>query len=329
MKSLGECSLRRFWRNWGTQCFLVSICIGCIWFYSWSEKQSVYNSIDITLGSNKTIEYGTDYNPLDLVQKATGNVRVISSKVDTHKIGEGEVVFEVEKDEVVKQIAVRIKVSDTTPPEIVLKNDMVSIYVGDSYNLTDNIVSVKDTVDGDLPFKEKEESNSYTFLEKPDLSKVGTYSIVVKAQDGSGNEKEATFKVEVKEKPIVTVSKPPSGDRNALVTIARSLLGSPYVSGGNGPSGFDCSGFVSYVYGRVGLSIPRSTTGQLGIGTSVSRENMVIGDILVWSANGSSPTHTGIYIGNGQMIHAANPRKGVIISSVSSWPETLISIRRI
>lgn len=338
MKNLGEYPSKRIFKKKGTKWILISICIlggiGGTIFYQFQHKQAIYNSIHLVLGSNKSVEYGTSqYNPLDLVKKSTGNVRVVSSEIDTNKIGEGKVVFEIEKDSVTKQIEVNVNVRDTTPPEIVLKEERVSVYVGDGYNILEAIASVRDVVDGDLPFVEKEEGNEntahYIVENSTDFNKVGEYPVTVKAMDKAGNKKEATFIIEVKNRPTLYSNKAPSGDMNALSNIAHSLLGSPYVAGGNNPSGFDCSGFVSYVYAKIGISIPRTTSGQLTAGVRVARENLTVGDILVWSNGGAYPTHTGVYIGNGNMIHAANPRKGVIISSVSAWPEVLLSIRRI
>lgn len=119
----------------------------------------------------------------------------------------------------------------------------------------------------------------------------------------------------------------------ALVQLAYSLIGSPYVAGGNSPLGFDCSGFVQYLYSRVGISISRSTSTQIRDGVAVSYENAQPGDILLWGYSDGVPTHSAIYVGNGQMIHATNPRQGVIASDVAAWTRgsgtSVIAVRRI
>lgn len=100
--------------------------------------------------------------------------------------------------------------------------------------------------------------------------------------------------------------------RDRIVDAAHSRLGCPYVWGGNGPNTFDCSGLVKWCYAQVGISIPR-TTGELkSYGTQISVSQALPGDIL-WKSG-----HVGIYIGNGQYIHAPQTGDVVKISSVSS-----------
>lgn len=119
--------------------------------------------------------------------------------------------------------------------------------------------------------------------------------------------------------PAPTVSK---GDQ--IAATAKKFLGNRYVAGGTSPSGFDCSGFTTYVFRQHGISLPRTSGAQRGVGQSVSRANIQPGDILAYSG------HVGIYIGNGQMIHASNPTRGVVIDNVFSgyYSGRLLSIRR-
>lgn len=101
--------------------------------------------------------------------------------------------------------------------------------------------------------------------------------------------------------PAAVSSAPASGVGAQVVSIARQYIGTPYVSGGASPSGFDCSGFTQYVYAQVGISLPRTSGGQGGAGRVVSASEAVPGD-LIWA-----PGHVGIYTGNGQHIAARNP----------------------
>ena len=88
-----------------------------------------------------------------------------------------------------------------------------------------------------------------------------------------------------------------------VVNIARSLLGIPYVYGGTSPSGFDCSGFTQYVFGKAGISLPRTASAQQAAATPVSDPKP--GDLVFF---GSPAWHVGIYTGNGMMIDS--PRSG-------------------
>ena len=195
----------------------------------------------------------------------------------------------------------------------------------------------------DINYSEEvtEDSNFYyNFSYGEDIDNVGEHEVVVNAKDKSGNITQVKFILEVKARPAVTqVPSVPGGNAPAnaaggdIVSIAYSLIGSPYISGSNGPYGFDCSGFVQYVYSRVGVGVSRSTWTQMYDGVGVSYENAQPGDILVWGYNGGYATHSALYIGNGQMIHAANPSEGVIISSVDWWLRgsgtTILSVRRV
>ena len=118
-----------------------------------------------------------------------------------------------------------------------------------------------------------------------------------------------------------------------VVEYAKQYLGYKYVAGGASPStGFDCSGFTTYVYKHFGISLNRSSRDQIKNGTSVSKSNLQLGDIIIF--NGSSNTsigHVGIYIGDNKFIHAANSREGVIITSLSSsyYQKRYVGARRV
>jgi len=104
---------------------------------------------------------------------------------------------------------------------------------------------------------------------------------------------------------------------NAIVDTAMKYLGCPYVWGGNGPSSFDCSGLVKYVYGQHGYSLYRTADDQATQGESVSRNNLKAGDVLCFGSS-SYISHVGIYIGNDEFIHASTSSTGVIISDLNS-----------
>lgn len=103
---------------------------------------------------------------------------------------------------------------------------------------------------------------------------------------------------------------PPPGraPRSEVVNIAKRYLGTPYRWGASGPDAFDCSGFTSFVYRQVGVSLPHSSRAQIGVGERVSRADLQPGDLVFF---GSPIRHVGIYVGGGQYIHA--PRTGDVV----------------
>ena len=105
-----------------------------------------------------------------------------------------------------------------------------------------------------------------------------------------------------------------TGSGNNVVSFAESLIGVPYVYGGTTPSGFDCSGFVQYVYGHFGVNLPRTTTQQENCGTQIPVSQAQPGDLYFWGNKGST-YHVAICIGNGKYIAAPEPGQSVSIGS--------------
>jgi cell wall-associated NlpC family hydrolase len=114
-----------------------------------------------------------------------------------------------------------------------------------------------------------------------------------------------------------TYNPPPAGTLGQqAAAIAQQYLGVPYVWGGASPSGFDCSGLVVYVYGRLGVSLPHYTVSLWSSGAHVSRDQLAPGDLVFFY----SLDHVGIYLGGGLFIHAPHTGTVVQISSLnSSW----------
>lgn len=92
--------------------------------------------------------------------------------------------------------------------------------------------------------------------------------------------------------------------RHSLLALAQEQLGTPYVYGGTSPSGFDCSGFVQYVYKHFGYSLPRGSDDQYGKGTKISKSELQPGDLVFFNNGGRLTTHVGIYIGGGKFVHS-------------------------
>jgi peptidoglycan DL-endopeptidase CwlO len=118
----------------------------------------------------------------------------------------------------------------------------------------------------------------------------------------------------------------PPSHYGGVVGIAMQYLGRPYVWGGASPSGFDCSGFVMYVYAQVGVSLPHSSYSQYGMGVPVSRDQLQPGDLVFFDGLG----HVGLYVGGGSFIHAPHTGDVVKISSLTGWyASTYVGARRI
>ena len=117
----------------------------------------------------------------------------------------------------------------------------------------------------------------------------------------------------------------------AVIATAKKYIGVPYVWGGSSPSGFDCSGFVQYVFQQHGIQLNRTASTQYQHGTYVSRSNLQPGDLVFFQDTYTTGiSHLGIYIGNGEFIHASSS-KGVTISQLSNsyWNSHYYGARRI
>lgn len=101
---------------------------------------------------------------------------------------------------------------------------------------------------------------------------------------------------------------------NSVMESAESYLGVPYVWGGSSPSGFDCSGLVQYVYAECGISLPRTTYGQIECGEPMPLDSLTLGDLLFWDNY-----HVAIYIGDGKYIHAPSSGQNVKVSQMKYW----------
>jgi cell wall-associated NlpC family hydrolase len=116
--------------------------------------------------------------------------------------------------------------------------------------------------------------------------------------------------------PDGTVAVAPPSQYGGVVGTAMQYLGTPYQWGGSGPGGFDCSGFVAYVYGQAGVALPHNAAAQYSVGTTVSRDQLEPGDVVFFDGLG----HDGIYVGGGQFIHSPHTGDVVKISSLDdSW----------
>ncbi|MEG0297089.1 MAG: C40 family peptidase [Clostridium sp.] len=110
-----------------------------------------------------------------------------------------------------------------------------------------------------------------------------------------------------------TLSRGSSSKAFQIIDVAYQEIGDPYVWGATGPNGFDCSGLMVYIYGKNGISLPRTSESQINAGRRVSQGELAPGDMVFFNTY-AQVSHVGIYIGNGQFIHAGS--NGVAINSI-------------
>lgn len=122
-----------------------------------------------------------------------------------------------------------------------------------------------------------------------------------------------------------------SGVASKIISTAKSYLGVPYVWGGTSPQGFDCSGYIQYVFNKNGIVLPRVTSDQYTAGVSVSKVNLKPGDLVFFETYKPGPSHVGIYLGSNQFIHASSGAEKVTISNLTStyYTSHYIGARRV
>ena len=109
-------------------------------------------------------------------------------------------------------------------------------------------------------------------------------------------------------------------NKSHIIDNAKRYLGGKYLWGGTNPNGFDCSGYIKYLYEKAGIELPRTAYQQSKVGKLIKRDELKKGDLLFFLTDKTRHipiTHVGMYIGNDKFIHAASKAKGIIISSLS------------
>jgi cell wall-associated NlpC family hydrolase len=121
------------------------------------------------------------------------------------------------------------------------------------------------------------------------------------------------------------------GPIGTLVRTALDFLGAPYRDGGSDPSGFDCSGFVQWVFGRHGLAMPREVRDQYEVGRKIDLADVQQGDLLFFETVARGATHVGIALGSGRFVHAPSSRGVVRVEpyTASYWARRFLGARRV
>lgn len=142
-------------------------------------------------------------------------------------------------------------------------------------------------------------------------------------EDEKNNQKSNGENKNIKQAPVA-----PEGNATDVIQQARSHLGTPYVWGGDSPNGFDCSGFIQFVYDQEDYTIPRTVAEIWNFATPVDTPS--VGDLVFFETYKPGPSHMGIYLGNDTFIHAGESN-GVEISELSSsyWEQRYLGAKRI
>ena len=188
----------------------------------------------------------------------------------------------------------------------------------DASNSTSKTIN-KDTSNSANKTINKDTSNSTNKITNKDINN----SINKTVNKDTSNSASKTINKDTSNSTNKTINKDTSSSTGVtaqqVLAYAYQFEGYPYVWGGSSPStGFDCSGFVQYVYAHFGINLPRTTFEQVNCGTPVSLNNIKPGDLVFEFGSSEGPNHVGIYIGNGQMIDAAGVGQGVTISKLYS-----------
>jgi cell wall-associated NlpC family hydrolase len=141
-------------------------------------------------------------------------------------------------------------------------------------------------------------------------------------------QKEETTEKEPEQEPEIQIVESEHNYNNSIIEVAHTFIGTPYVWGGQSPGGFDCSGFIQYVYQTQNIVIPRTVSETWNFAQSV--ESPSVGDLVFFETYKPGPSHIGIYLGDGKFIHAGSSN-GVEISELqtSYWEQRYLGAKRI
>ena len=275
---------------------------------------------------NITVNYGDGFdihNYVDIKDNYDVNPTVtVEGNVDTRNMTDAQPIKVTATDSSGNQTSndYEVKVADMAGPAITLKSDNVDVKYGTSFDPKSNLASAIDNLDGDVTGKVEITGTVNT-------NKAGAYRVYYRVTDNAGNTANASAKVNVAAAPVTAPSRggynaggtSVKGGHSGIVGTGLSKVGTAYVFGASGPTAFDCSGFTSWVYRQNGKSLPRSAAAQYGGTTRVSKDGLSAGDLVFFAGTYKSGiSHVGIYIGNGQFVHAANSSTGVTVSSLNS-----------
>ena len=146
----------------------------------------------------------------------------------------------------------------------------------------------------------------------------------------SGKARPSPFPTPGRHAPPETPAPTPSTG-SAVADLARSLVGTPYRTGGATPAGFDCSGLVEYVFARNGVAVPRTVAEQYRVGRHVRREDLEPGDLVFFRTVSNGASHVGVSLGGDDFVHAPSGSGEVRVAHLSAtyWSTRYLGARRV
>ena len=231
-----------------------------------------------------------------------------------------------------EQQAVQVGSYEEEVDELAEQREAMTAQVG---RVTDDVQQLRETK-AELDAKAARAENLLANLKAARRERVEARMAAVAAEEAAAAEaaaeeaaaEEAQADAEAESEPAAPAAAPdvapdasvqPSGSGSSAVDFALAQVGDAYVYGAAGPSAWDCSGLTMAAWAAAGVSLPHSAAMQSGMGTAVSVSDLQPGDLVFYY---SPVSHVGMYIGNGQLVHAPNPSTSVEVVSVTSMPIT-------
>ncbi|MDO5707042.1 MAG: NlpC/P60 family protein [Andreesenia angusta] len=297
----------------------LSVCLGGGAALASPELEVVEQ--DINNVKSEISEYQAQVAEVEQVATETANqLESLNSTeaVVNEELGNLSATYSEEKAVALEKVKEVYEKENTNYEEMLLEADNMGSYfekleklkqaVSTEPELLENLKAVKDGID----YKEVE-------LESVKDEKINIENRLNVLQSEVAQTEEVKAQIAVLEEELnklenqkqeIAMAEELKNTNSNVISIAEQYLGTPYVWGGTTPNGFDCSGFVQYVYRQAGINIPRVTTGQEYAGVDVTGQELKPGDLVFWGSRGSTH-HVGMYIGDGKYIHS--PQTGDVV----------------
>ena len=317
--------------------FAIAMSIGCAVFVAPSAEASTYvvqsgdSLYKIAQKFNITIDQLKQWNNLSTDKLFVNQTLIVASPGQSNTVIPNESIGHISPDTVSSKLKTYRVVSGDTLSKIASRNNTTVKKLKEWNGIQSDLIKV-----GQVLIVQKQ-----SLINSVPLGSIGTSTDLPTNNGGNtsnnsgsnaSNEIDAMIEKQLSSETMI-YSKPSAANLakyEKLLNLSKTFMGVPYVFGGNTPAGFDCSGFISYVYNQVGIKNQRRTSLDYFLKDTTIVKEPVPGD-LVFFKNTYIPTisHMGIYIGNGEMIHAGS--KGIEVTKLSYkyWSDRFVAFKRL